>query len=160
MPRRSRFNQRGNASCRTGGAPLARSALHGVSSAFAAAVSVSVLTAHAQAQSSEQPPDKMTKARAEYQTMPNGIYSCATCTLFVPPNLCKVVEGRGQPGLLAQGLRVGRLMRSISPCVAWVRSVGQLIGSGSYWLLGPPDRPDRPPPINHRYALNPAACVF
>ncbi|HEU0145992.1 MAG TPA: hypothetical protein VFR21_03845 [Bradyrhizobium sp.] len=35
----------------------------------------------------------MTKARAEYQTMPNGIYSRATCTLFVPPNLCKVVKG-------------------------------------------------------------------
>ena len=37
--------------------------------------------------------DKMTKARAEYQDKPNGIYSCATCTLFEAPNLCKVVEG-------------------------------------------------------------------
>jgi hypothetical protein len=37
--------------------------------------------------------DKMTKAGAEYQDMPNGIYSCATCTLFEAPNLCKVVEG-------------------------------------------------------------------
>jgi hypothetical protein len=86
--------------------------LHGVSSAFAAAVSVSVFTGHALAQSSEQPSDKMTNARAEYQTMPNGIYSCATCTLFVPPNLCKVVEG--QPGRLVQGVRIGGLMRSIS----------------------------------------------
>ena len=37
--------------------------------------------------------DKMTKAQAEYQDMPNGIYSCATCTLFEAPNSCKVVEG-------------------------------------------------------------------
>jgi len=37
--------------------------------------------------------DKMTRAQAEYQDMPNGIYSCGTCTLFVPPNGCKVVEG-------------------------------------------------------------------
>jgi hypothetical protein len=25
------------------------------------------------------------------------LYSCATCTLFVPPNLCKVVEGEVSP---------------------------------------------------------------
>jgi hypothetical protein len=37
--------------------------------------------------------DKMTKAQAEYQDMPNGIYSCATCTLFEAPNSCKVVAG-------------------------------------------------------------------
>ena len=37
--------------------------------------------------------DKMTKARAEYQDTPNGIYSCGTCTLFEAPNACKVVEG-------------------------------------------------------------------
>jgi hypothetical protein len=37
--------------------------------------------------------DKMTKAQAEYQGTPNGIYSCATCTLFEAPNSCKVVEG-------------------------------------------------------------------
>ena len=37
--------------------------------------------------------DKMTKAGAEYQDTPNGIYSCATCTLFEAPNSCKVVEG-------------------------------------------------------------------
>jgi hypothetical protein len=41
--------------------------------------------------------DKMTKARAQYQGMPNGIYSCATCTLFVAPNACKVVEGEVSP---------------------------------------------------------------
>jgi hypothetical protein len=37
--------------------------------------------------------DKMTKAQAEYQDMPQGLYSCAMCTLFVAPNACKVVEG-------------------------------------------------------------------
>jgi len=36
---------------------------------------------------------RMTKAQAEYQDTPNGIYSCATCTLFEAPNRCKVVEG-------------------------------------------------------------------
>jgi hypothetical protein len=40
-----------------------------------------------------QAADKMTKAQAEYQDTPNGIYSCATCTLFDAPNSCKVVEG-------------------------------------------------------------------
>jgi hypothetical protein len=37
--------------------------------------------------------DKMTKAQAEYQPAPNGIYSCGQCTLFVAPSSCKVVEG-------------------------------------------------------------------
>ena len=37
--------------------------------------------------------DKMTKAQAEYQGTPNGIYSCGQCTLFVAPSSCKVVEG-------------------------------------------------------------------
>lgn len=37
--------------------------------------------------------DKMTKPQAEYQDMPNGIYSCGLCTLFVAPDGCKVVEG-------------------------------------------------------------------
>jgi hypothetical protein len=40
-----------------------------------------------------QASEKMTKAQAEYQDTPNGIYSCATCTLFEAPNSCKVVEG-------------------------------------------------------------------
>jgi hypothetical protein len=39
----------------------------------------------------------MTKARAEYQDKPNGIYSCATCTLFDKPSSCKVVEGEVSP---------------------------------------------------------------
>jgi len=37
--------------------------------------------------------DKMTPQQAEYQDKPNGIYSCGLCTLFVPPDGCKVVEG-------------------------------------------------------------------
>jgi len=37
--------------------------------------------------------DKMTKAQAEYQDAPNGIYSCGNCTLFVAPSSCKVVDG-------------------------------------------------------------------
>ena len=37
--------------------------------------------------------EKMTRQQAEYQDTPNGIYSCATCTLFEPPKSCKVVEG-------------------------------------------------------------------
>jgi hypothetical protein len=44
-----------------------------------------------------QSDDRMTKARAEYQDMPNGIYSCAICTLFVPPGTCKVVQGEVSP---------------------------------------------------------------
>ena len=37
--------------------------------------------------------EKMTRAQAEYQDTPNGIYSCGLCTLFERPNACKVVEG-------------------------------------------------------------------
>jgi hypothetical protein len=37
--------------------------------------------------------EKMTRAQAQYQDAPNGIYSCGLCTLFERPNACKVVEG-------------------------------------------------------------------
>jgi hypothetical protein len=37
--------------------------------------------------------EKMTSQQAEYQATPNGIYSCAVCTLFEPPQSCKVVAG-------------------------------------------------------------------
>jgi hypothetical protein len=37
--------------------------------------------------------EKMTQRQAEYQSTPNGIYSCGQCSLFVPPSFCKVVEG-------------------------------------------------------------------
>ena len=36
---------------------------------------------------------KMTKAQAQYQDTPKGIMMCGTCTLFLPPAGCKVVEG-------------------------------------------------------------------
>jgi hypothetical protein len=38
--------------------------------------------------------EKMTRAQAEYQDTPNGIYGCGMCTLFERPNACKVVEGQ------------------------------------------------------------------
>jgi hypothetical protein len=41
--------------------------------------------------------DKLTKQQAEYQDSPNGIQMCATCTLFVPPHSCKVVDGDISP---------------------------------------------------------------
>ena len=37
--------------------------------------------------------EKMTRQQAEYQDTPNGLYSCAVCTLFEPPASCKVVAG-------------------------------------------------------------------
>jgi len=37
--------------------------------------------------------DKMTRQQAQYQDTPNGICSCAVCTLFEPPKDCKIVEG-------------------------------------------------------------------
>ena len=37
---------------------------------------------------------KMTRQQAEYQDEPKGgIMMCGTCTLFIPPAECKVVEG-------------------------------------------------------------------
>jgi hypothetical protein len=41
--------------------------------------------------------EKMTRQQAEYQDKPNGIYSCALCTLFEKPNSCKVVAGEVSP---------------------------------------------------------------
>jgi hypothetical protein len=41
--------------------------------------------------------DKMSKQQAEYQDTPKGIAMCATCTLFVAPHSCKVVEGEVSP---------------------------------------------------------------
>src|SRR5258708_1338781 len=64
-------------------------------------VSAGLLLRVAQAKASE----KMTRQQAEYQDTPNGIYSCATCTLFEQPNSCKVVERRRQQGRLVQSLR-------------------------------------------------------
>jgi hypothetical protein len=55
----------------------------------ACGVAAGLLLRIAPAQASEQ----MTRQQAEYQDTPNGIYSCATCTLFEPPQSCKVVAG-------------------------------------------------------------------
>jgi hypothetical protein len=41
--------------------------------------------------------EKLSKQQAEYQDSPKGIQMCATCTLFVPPCSCKVVEGDVSP---------------------------------------------------------------
>jgi hypothetical protein len=70
-----------------------RSVLRAVLQVLAAVMPAASMSGHVRAQSE----DKMTKARAEYQETPNGIYSCATCTLFVPPTACKVVEGEVSP---------------------------------------------------------------
>jgi hypothetical protein len=56
---------------------------------FAGGISAGLLPRLARAQAS----GKMTRAQAEYQDAPNGIYSCGMCTLFERPNGCKVVEG-------------------------------------------------------------------
>jgi hypothetical protein len=37
--------------------------------------------------------EKMTRQQAQYQDTPNGLYSCAVCTLFEAPASCKVVAG-------------------------------------------------------------------
>jgi hypothetical protein len=57
------------------------------------AISAGLLLRLAPTQASE----KMTRQQAEYQDKPNGIYSCALCTLFEKPNTCKVVAGEVSP---------------------------------------------------------------
>jgi hypothetical protein len=57
--------------------------------AFVVAVPAGLLLRISQADAS----DKMTPQQAQYHDSPNGIYSCAVCTLFEPPKYCKVVEG-------------------------------------------------------------------
>ncbi|HEX4407297.1 MAG TPA: hypothetical protein VH206_00865 [Xanthobacteraceae bacterium] len=41
--------------------------------------------------------EKMSKQQAEYQETAKDIQMCATCTLFVLPRSCKVVEGDISP---------------------------------------------------------------
>jgi hypothetical protein len=41
--------------------------------------------------------EKMSKQAAQYQDEPKGMLMCATCTLFVAPKSCKVVEGDVKP---------------------------------------------------------------
>ena len=61
--------------------------------AAANAISAGLLLRLAPTQASEE----MTRQQAEYQDKPNGIYSCALCTLFEKPNTCKVVAGEVRP---------------------------------------------------------------
>jgi hypothetical protein len=41
--------------------------------------------------------EKMSKQAAQYEDAPHGIAMCATCSLFVEPRACKVVEGDIDP---------------------------------------------------------------
>ena len=41
--------------------------------------------------------EKRSKAQVQYQDSPRGIAMCATCTLFVEPRGCKVVDGEISP---------------------------------------------------------------
>jgi hypothetical protein len=41
--------------------------------------------------------EKMSKQAAQYQDTPKGIAMCATCSLFVEPRSCKVVDGEISP---------------------------------------------------------------
>jgi hypothetical protein len=41
--------------------------------------------------------EKLSKAQAQYQDSPKGIAMCSTCTLFVAPHACKVVDGDISP---------------------------------------------------------------
>ena len=53
---------------------------------------------------------KMTQKQAEYQDEPKGgIMMCGTCTLFIPPAECKVVEGLRRHHRLVQCIRSGGL---------------------------------------------------
>ena len=40
---------------------------------------------------------KRSKEQVQYQDSPRGIAMCATCTLFVEPRGCKVVDGEISP---------------------------------------------------------------
>jgi hypothetical protein len=47
--------------------------------------------------SAQLTPRQLTQAEAQYEPRPRGIAMCASCTLFVRPNLCKQVEGEVAP---------------------------------------------------------------
>ena len=40
---------------------------------------------------------KLSQQDAAYQDTPKGMFSCALCTLFIPPHACKVVSGDISP---------------------------------------------------------------
>jgi hypothetical protein len=52
-----------------------------------------LLAGQAVAQPGAAPQPVLTQAEAEYEDSPRGIAMCLTCTFFVPPNRCRVVEG-------------------------------------------------------------------
>ncbi len=45
----------------------------------------------------EERAEKMSKQKIGYQDEPKDVRMCATCTLFQPPNACKVVQGEISP---------------------------------------------------------------
>ena len=45
----------------------------------------------------EEPLPRLSQVEAEYRNTPNGMFSCATCTFFIKPRLCKVVTGDVSP---------------------------------------------------------------
>jgi hypothetical protein len=45
----------------------------------------------------EEAPATVSQLAAEYQGVPKGMFSCAVCTLFIPPRSCKVVSGDISP---------------------------------------------------------------
>ena len=49
------------------------------------------------AQAQQARVEKLSKAQAQYQDSPKGIAMCATCTLFIEPRACKVVDGDISP---------------------------------------------------------------
>jgi len=61
--------------------------------AIAGSAAVRPLVARAQQAGVE----KLSKAQAQYQDSPRGIAMCATCTLFIAPRACKVVDGDISP---------------------------------------------------------------
>jgi hypothetical protein len=44
-----------------------------------------------------RPVRKASKARVNYQDHPMDVRACATCTLFLAPDACKVVRGKISP---------------------------------------------------------------
>jgi len=49
---------------------------------------------------------KVAKAAMKYQDHPNGDKQCSNCMQFIPPDSCKVVEGKVSPN---------------GYCIAWVK---------------------------------------
>lgn len=64
---------------------------------FGSAAALAALLWGAPARSATGVPRKLTKAEAKYQDHPNDIQMCSSCTQFVTPNRCKVVDGDVSP---------------------------------------------------------------